>query len=223
MAELTFLGHAAFRLSDDAREKLLFDPFITGNPLAPVKIDEVKADYILISHGHDDHLGDACEIAKKNDATIISTAEVAELVRGKGLNAHAQHLGGRHKFPFGSVKLTLAFHGAGVPGGHACGFVIDYYGKNVYFAGDTALFSDMKLIGELDEIDLALLPIGDNFTMGIDDAVIAASFLKAKVVIPYHYNTWPVIEANPDEFKKKVESETGSSCVILAPGGSYNL
>lgn len=223
MAEITFLGHAAFRLQEEGKETLIFDPFVTGNPLAPLKLEEIKADYILVSHGHFDHLGDAYKIAEKSEATIISTAEIAKQAGEKGLKAHAQHIGGRHRFPFGSVKLTLAFHGSGIPGGHACGFVVDYYGKVIYFAGDTGLFGDMKLIGELDTLDYALLPIGDNFTMGIDDAVMAVTFLKAKTVIPYHYNTWPLIEVDPHEFKQKVEAKTGSKCVILPPGESYEF
>lgn len=221
MAEITFLGHAAFRLRDAGKETLLFDPFVSGNPQAPLKLEEISADYILVSHGHFDHLGDAYIIAENSGATIIATAEIAGQAGEKGLNAHAQHIGGRHSFPFGSVKLTLAFHGSGIPGGHACGFVVEYYGKKIYFAGDTGLFGDMKLIGELDALDYALLPIGDNFTMGIDDAVMAASFLKAITVIPYHYNTWPLIEVDPQEFKRKVEENTGSTCVVLPPGESY--
>jgi L-ascorbate metabolism protein UlaG (beta-lactamase superfamily) len=220
MAEITFLGHAAFRLQEEGKGTLIFDPFVTGNPLAPLKLEAINADYILVSHGHFDHLGDAYKIAEKSGATIISTAEIAKQADEKGLKAHAMHIGGRHRFPFGSVKLTLAFHGSGIPGGHACGFVVDYYGKIIYFAGDTGLFGDMKLIGELDVLDYALLPIGDNFTMGIDDAVMAVSFLKAKTVIPYHYNTWPLIEVDPQEFKQKVEEKTGSRCIILPPGES---
>ncbi|OPL14762.1 MAG: metal-dependent hydrolase [Firmicutes bacterium ML8_F2] len=221
MPILTFLGHAAFRLRDKGKETLLFDPYITGNPQASMKLEEIGADYILVSHAHFDHLGDTYEIAKREEATIISTAEIAGQAGENGLAAHGQHLGGRHQFQFGTVKLTLAFHGSGIPGGHACGFVVDYYGKKIYFAGDTALFSDMKLIGELDSLDLALLPIGDNFTMGIDDAVMAASFLQAREVIPFHYNTWPLIEADPEEFKKKVEDKTGSKCIVLSPGEQH--
>jgi len=221
MPELTFWGHASFLLSEKGGDSLVFDPFITENQLAPIKLEEVKANYILVSHAHWDHLGDAYEIARRNGAIIVSSSEIARKAAADGLNAHAQHLGGRSFHPFGSVKLTLALHGAGIEGGHACGFVVDYYGKNVYFAGDTGLFSDMKLIGELDPLDVALLPIGDNFTMGIDDAVVAASFLEAKTVIPYHYNTWPLIEADPEVFKQKVEEKTGSECVILSPGKSY--
>ena len=223
MPELTFLGHASFLLEDSDKEKLLFDPYISENPAASVGVDDLKANYIMVSHGHADHLGDAHKIAQDNNATIVSSAEIARQAQGNGLNAHAQHLGGRHSYPFGSVKLTLAFHGAGIPGGHACGFVVDYYGKNIYFAGDTALFGDMKLIGELDSLDIALLPIGDNFTMGQEDAAIAASFLQAKIVIPYHYNTWPLIETDPQEFKKKVESETDSQVVVLDPGEKYTF
>lgn len=223
MSVITYLGHACFLVEEGEQEKLLFDPFISNNPQAPVKPEEVRASYILVSHAHFDHLGDAYNIARANGATIIATAEVAAAAEEQKVSAHAQHIGGRHRFPFGSVKLTPALHGAGIPGGLACGFLVEYYGKKIYFAGDTGLFGDMKLIGELEKPDLALLPIGDNFTMGIDDAVVAASFLKAPVVIPYHYNTWPLIEADPGEFKTKVEQKTGSQCVILQPGEKYEL
>lgn len=223
MPKFTFVGHACFFLEDEGKETLLFDPFLKDNPHTKLEPEQVKADFILVSHAHFDHLGETYEVAANNNATIISTAEIAMEAQGKGFNAHPLHIGGKRGFPFGWVKATPAFHGAGIPGGHACGFVVNYYGRNIYFAGDTGLFSDMKLIGELHPLEMALLPIGDNFTMGIDDAVVAASFLKAKLVIPYHYNTWPLIEADPQEFKKKVEEKTGSKCIVIPPGNSYNF
>jgi L-ascorbate metabolism protein UlaG (beta-lactamase superfamily) len=223
MPRLTFLGHACFLLEEKDREALLFDPFITGNPAARAQPGEIRADFILVSHAHGDHLGDAYAIAARNDALIISTSEIAEAARGEGCRAHGLHIGGSHRFSFGSVKAALAFHGAGIPGGHACGFLVEYGGKKIYFAGDTGLFGDMRLIGELNALDLALLPIGDNYTMGIDDAVVAASFLKARQVIPYHYNTWPLIEADPQLFKEKVERQTETGCIILQPGETHNF
>jgi L-ascorbate metabolism protein UlaG (beta-lactamase superfamily) len=222
MAVITFLGHACFLLTEEGKETLLFDPFIKENPFTALTAEQVKADYILVSHGHFDHIGEAYEIAEANKATIISTAEISFDAQGKGLKAHPMNIGGKFNFPFGWVKVTLAFHGSGIAGGHACGFIVNYYGKNIYFAGDTGLFSDMKLIGDT-PLDLALLPIGDNFTMGIDDAVLAASFLNAPIVIPYHYNTWPIIEADPEEFKKKVDTKTHSKCVIIPAGETYTF
>ncbi len=223
MPKLTFLGHACFLLAEEGKETLVFDPFLKDNPQATLKPEEVKASYVLVSHGHFDHLGEAYEIASANKAMIISTSEISSDAQEKGLSAHPLNIGGKYKFPFGWVKITLAFHGSGIAGGHACGFVVNYYGKNIYFAGDTGLFSDMKLIGELTPLDVALLPIGDNYTMGIDDAVISASFLNAPTVIPCHYNTWPLIEADPEEFKKKVEEKTNSRCIVLTPGESWSF
>lgn len=219
--KLTFLGHACFLLEGEEQETLLFDPFITGNPAAKIDPADIKASYILISHAHGDHLGDAYDIAARNDGLIISTAEIADAAKGKGCRAHALHIGGGYRFSFGSVKATLALHGSGIPGGHACGFIVEYGGKKIYFAGDTGLFGDMRLIGELNTLDLALLPIGDNYTMGIEDAVVAASFLKARQVIPFHYNTWPVIEADPYLFKEKVEHRTETRCIVLQPGETH--
>lgn len=221
MPTVTFIGHAGFKLEDEGKETLLFDPFLTENPQAPVTPEQLKGDYILLSHAHFDHKGDAYSIAKANDSMIISTADIAADAAGQGINSHGLNIGGKFSFPFGWVKCTQALHSAGIAGGIACGFVVNYGGKSIYFAGDTGLFSDMKLIGELTPLDVALLPIGDNFTMGIDDAVIAASYLQAKTVIPYHYNTWPLVEADPQEFKEKVETKTGSKCVIIAPGESH--
>ncbi|MEW5919822.1 MAG: metal-dependent hydrolase [Bacillota bacterium] len=222
MPKLTFLGHACFLLEDEGKETLLFDPFLQENPQAPLPPDQVKADYILLSHAHFDHRGQAYAIARAGKGMIITTADIAEDAAEQGLNSHGLNIGGKFNFPFGWVKCTQALHSAGIAGGVPCGFVVNYSGKNIYFAGDTGLFSDMKLIGELNPLEIALLPIGDNYTMGIDDAVIAASYLQARTVIPYHYNTWPLIAADPQEFKDKVEAKTGSSCVIIAPGKSYS-
>ena len=223
MAEITFLGHASFLLKEKNKDILLFDPFIRENPSCSFIVEEIKADYILVSHGHFDHLGDSYEIARVNNSTIISTAEIVGEAEKNGLNAHPLHLGGKQNFPFGWVKATLAFHGSGIAGGHACGFLVNYYNKNIYFAGDTALFKDMELIGDKVPLDIALLPIGDNFTMGIDDAVTAAYYLQAKIVIPYHYNTWPLIEVDEEDFKRKLENTTSSQCIILHPGQNYQF
>jgi L-ascorbate metabolism protein UlaG (beta-lactamase superfamily) len=221
MPKLTFIGHACFKLEDEEKESLLFDPFLQENPQAPLSPEQVQADYILLSHAHFDHRGDAYRIAAASKAMLVSTADIAADAQQQGINSHGLNIGGKFNFSFGWVKCTQALHSAGIAGGIACGFVVNYGGKNVYFAGDTGLFSDMKLIGQLTPLDLALLPIGDNYTMGIDDAVIAASFLQAKTVIPYHYNTWPLINADPQEFKEKVEAKTKSQCIIIAPGESY--
>jgi len=223
LTKITFLGHACFLVEAEGKETLLFDPFLKENPLAPRQPEQIKTDYILVTHAHFDHLGETYEIAAANEATIISTPEITTVAQEKGLNAHPLNVGGKFDFPFGWVKATPALHSAGIAGGTPCGFVIHYHGQNIYFPGDTGLFSDMKLIGELTPPDLALLPIGDNYTMGIDDAVVAASFLKAPLIIPYHYNTWPLIAADPQEFKKKVEEKTDSQCQILAPGASCSF
>ena len=222
MVQLKFLGHACFQLNNGGTS-IIFDPFLSGNPYQIAGPDQVKANYVLVSHGHFDHLGDAISIAKANDATVISTAEIAGLCGEQGCKSHAMHLGGKRDFDFGSVRLTLAFHGAGVPGGHACGFVVNFYGKTVYFAGDTALFGDMALIGRLENIDYALLPIGNNFTMGPDDAVEAVNMLKPKHVVPMHYNTWPVIEQDPEQFKAKVETRLNVPVTIVKPGETITL
>lgn len=222
MNKLKFYGHACFTLQNE-KTTLLFDPYLTGNPFNIATKDEVNANYILLSHAHFDHLGDSVEIAKRCDATIISTAEVCHLVGKDGCHTHAMHIGGKKSFPFGSVRVTLAFHGSGVPGGHACGFVVNFAGTNIYFAGDTGIFGDMELIGKLEKLDYALLPIGNNFTMGIEDAAIAADMLKATTVIPIHYNTWPLIAQKPEEFKQLVEKNTSSKVAIVKPGETISL
>ena len=212
-----YIHHSAFTFSD-GKTTLLFDPYLEGNPEG-LTAGDIKADYIFISHAHGDHLGDAYEIAKRNDALIISTAEIAHDAETHGCRAHAMHLGGTFAFPFGRVRITPAFHGSGIAGGHACGFIVDFHGAKFYYAGDTALFSDMQLLQKLDSFRYALLPIGGNFTMDPKDAAKAAAFLKAPVVLPIHYNTWPVIAQDPVPFQREVEAAVpGTKVVLIQPG-----
>lgn len=225
MLKLTYYGHSVFLL-DDGKSKVIIDPFLDGNPVATVKPTDVTVDYVVVTHAHGDHLGDAISIAKRCDATIIAVNEIVEYVKSKGAKGHNMHIGGGVKLPFGRVKLTIAHHGSvtpdGVYGGSPAGALITMDGKTVYHTGDTALFYDMKLIGEMNPIDVMLCPIGDNFTMGIDDAVRAVELVRPKFVIPMHYNTWPVIAANPDEFIEKVASK-GFKGKVLRVGDSYEL
>ena len=221
MTVLHYIHHAAFSLND-GKTTLLFDPYLENNPEG-LSSGDLKADYIFISHFHGDHVGEAYAIAKRTEALIITTAEIANDAKAHGLNAHAMHIGGSHEFPFGKVKLTLAFHGSGIAGGHACGFIVHFDGSVFYFAGDTGLFADMELIGKRNAIDYAFLPSGDTFTMGPDDAAYAAGLLKAKTVIPIHYNTWPLIDQDPEEFKNVVEKETSSKVLIVPCGTRVDL
>lgn len=220
-AKFHYINHACFMIEKN-NSAIIFDPFLDGNPEG-LQANDIKVDYIFISHGHFDHLGSAFEIAKNCDATIISTAEICGLAEAAGCKAHAMHLGGTFMFPFGKVRVAMAFHGSGVPGGHACGFVVDFYGTKVYFAGDTALYSDMQLLPQLDAFDYAVLPIGGNFTMDPKDAAIAAKFLQAKYVIPVHYNTWPPITQDVDAYKADVEETTSSKVLIVKPGETIEL
>jgi L-ascorbate metabolism protein UlaG (beta-lactamase superfamily) len=227
--KISYLGHACFML--EGNKTIIIDPFLSGNPLAAKKPEEIKVDYILVSHGHGDHLGDAIEIAKRSAGTIITSNELAVYCGRKGAKVHKMHLGGAYDFGGLKVKLTPAWHGSAVVDdrdiiytGVPCGFLIWMDGLCIYHAGDTALFGDMdKVIGKYNKIDLALLPIGDNFTMGPEDAVIAAGWLGAKTVIPMHYNTWPLITQDPNLFKKSVEANTTSKCVVLKPGENMDL
>ena len=220
-AKYHFINHACFTIEKN-NSTIIFDPFLDGNPEG-LEAKDIKVDYIFVSHAHFDHIGNAFEIAKANDATIISTAEICYLAEENGCKAHAMHLGGTYKFPFGKVRLTLAFHGSGIPGGHACGFVVDFYETKFYFAGDTALFSDMQLLPQLDAFDYAILPIGGNFTMDPKDAALAAKFLGAKYVIPVHYNTWPPIAQDVEAYKADVEATTSSKVLVVKPGETIEL
>lgn len=225
MIKFNYYGHSCFML-DTGKEKLLFDPFITYNPLAKITVDEIQCDYILVSHAHDDHYGDTSEIAQKTGATVISTSEVLGKLPEGYSHVHGMNLGGSFNFPFGRVTMVPALHSAGVAGGIPCGFVVqfnDEYDTVIYFAGDTALFSDMKLIGEKQKIDYAILPIGDNYTMGAKDAAKAMQLLNAKNAIPIHYNTWPVIAEKPETFKAYAESIAQGKVFIVNSGETLDL
>lgn len=220
--KLTYYGHSTFMLSN-GEISIVFDPFFNGNTWEKAKPEDIKCQYIFISHGHGDHYGDADLIGKANDALVISTAEVAHKAEEAGLKAHAMHLGGKHDFEFGSIRLTPAFHGAGIPGGHAAGVIVTFYGKTLYFAGDTAFFSDMQYLNRFGQLDYALLPIGDNFTMGPEDALLAASLIKADVTIPIHYKTWPVIDKDPDAFVAELKAKHNQKGLVVEPGSTITL
>lgn len=209
MVNIKYFGHSAF-LVESGDFSIAIDPFITGNPVAKAEAKDIKCNYIIVTHAHGDHLGDAIELAKQNDALVIANNELANYLAKFGIKVHNMHIGGGFNFPFGRVKLTIAHHGSSDGEGNCIGaptgVVLSIDGKNIYHCGDTGLFYDMKLIGEMNAIDLMLAPIGDNFTMGIDDAVKATQFVNPKMVVPMHYNTFPVIEVNPQEFKNKVEA-----------------
>ncbi len=225
--KLTFHGHATFSLDVDGTH-IVVDPFFApNNPAAQKTAVEIAADYILQTHGHGDHIADTVPLAKRTGALVIANFEIANWLNGKGVEkTHAQHLGGGFHHPIGYVKMTPALHGSGLPdgsyGGMPGGFLLYIQDKVIYFAGDTAVFSDMKLIGDAG-LDLAVLPIGDNFTMGPDDALLAIKFLRPKAVIPCHYNTWPPIEQNAHAWADRVRAETEATPVVLQAEESYTL
>ncbi|MGB0522043.1 MAG: metal-dependent hydrolase [Flammeovirgaceae bacterium] len=225
--KVTYYGHASFSVEVSGKT-LFFDPFISPNELAKgVDISQLKADYVLITHGHGDHVADVETIAKQNDSTLISNFEIISWFGEKGLEkGHPMNHGGQASFDFGTVKYVNAVHSStlpdGSPGGHPGGFIVRTSAGNFYFAGDTALTYDMKLIGEYEQIDFAILPIGDNFTMGIDDAVIAADFINCDKIIGMHYDTFPYIVINHDEAKKKFH-DAGKELILLDIGEGIDL
>jgi L-ascorbate metabolism protein UlaG (beta-lactamase superfamily) len=224
--KITWYGHAALGLETGGYH-LLVDPFLTGNPAASIQADKVPADFILITHGHGDHVGDTLQIAKRTGALVISNFEIANWINNKGPRTHGQHLGGGFKHPFGYLKLTLALHGSTMPdganGGNPAGFLLTTNdGKKIYMAGDTGLFGDMSLIGE-EGIDLAVIPIGDNYTMGPDDALRAVKLLHPKHVIPIHFDTFDLIHQDAKAWAGRVEKETGVKVHLLKPGESFEL
>lgn len=224
--KLTWYGHATMQL-DVNDTKLLIDPFFSGNPAASTTAEAVDADYILISHGHGDHVGDAVDIAKRTGAMVISNFEIINWFAAQGIsNGHAQHLGGGHEHPFGYLKLTFAIHGSALPdgsdGGNPAGFLLTADGRKIYLACDTGLFGDMRLIGD-EGIDLAVVPIGDNFTMGPDDAIRAVNLIRPHTVIPVHYGTWELIAADAGAWAERVATETAAKAHVLKPGESFSL
>ncbi|HLR08400.1 MAG TPA: metal-dependent hydrolase [Bacillota bacterium] len=219
--QVSYHGHSIVRVKTEDHT-ILIDPFITGNELTDLDAETVEADVILLTHGHNDHVGDTEQIAKRTGALVVAPNELAVYLGRKGLNTHPMNLGGSYDFDFGRVKYTHAFHGSsyeeedgtfiytGMPGG----ILLTIDGKTIYHLGDTGLFSDLKMIGDMHDIDVAFVPIGDNFTMGPDDALIAADWIKAKTIVPVHYNTFPVIKQDPEAFASKVKTGEGRAMKV---------
>jgi L-ascorbate metabolism protein UlaG (beta-lactamase superfamily) len=229
MPKLTFVGHATFLLEDDAGNVVAIDPFITGNPVATISAEDVKPNTILLTHAHNDHVGDTVELAKRTNAKTVAIVELADWLETQGApEVVGINHGGTTAFAGGTVKMVPAWHTSSyhdgekrVAHGVPAGLIVRFGGRTFYFAGDTALFGDMRLIGD-EGVDVAILPIGDHFTMGPDDAARAAEFVAAKTVIPCHYNTFPPIKQDPEVFRAKVAKRAPQSkVVILAPGESY--
>ena len=226
--DIRFLGHGCFELSD-GDTVVLIDPFLTGNPKAPVEASDLEPTHIFLTHGHADHYGDIVDIAKRTGALVVAIKEVADEIAGQGVeNVAEPNIGGTVEFEGGWVRLTPAWHTGTTPNGTVhtpAGLVVDLGGKTVYHVGDTGLFSDIRLPGERDQLDAALVCIGGHYTMDRHDAAIASEWIGAPVVIPCHYDTFPSIETDAQAFKSDVEERTGgkTSVEVLEPGGTYSL
>lgn len=223
--EIRFLGQSCFELTE-GETRVLIDPFLTGNPKAAVAADDVDPTHILLTHGHADHYGDTVEIAKRTGAQVIAIVELANEIAGKGVeNIVDPNLGGTVELPGGWVRLVPAWHTAVTADGTThtpAGLVVKLGETTIYHLGDTCLFSDLALPGKRDDLDVALINIGGHYTMDRHDAVAAAELVGAKTVIPCHYDTFPPIETDAEEFKRDVEANTSSSVVILQPGETYS-
>jgi L-ascorbate metabolism protein UlaG (beta-lactamase superfamily) len=218
---VTFLGHAGFLLSDGTHT-LALDPFLTGNPQAVHKAEDISCDFIALTHGHADHVGDTLDLAKKHGATVVAAFELGEYLQGQGVeNVEPANPGGKVETPFGWVALTQAFHSSSYDGkymGQPCGVVVHMGGQTFYHCGDTALFGDMKLLGEIYKPDVAAIPAGDRFTMGPELATKAAELIKPKIAIPIHWGTWPLLKDNVDDFKP-----SGVEVKVLKAGESFDI
>lgn len=225
--KLIFHGHSCVEIQLNNGKNILIDPFITGNPVSDLVSDEVKTDVLLVTHGHSDHVGDMIPIGKKNEALIVGIVEIANFAAKQGVSSHGMNLGGKHDFDFGRVQLVPALHSSGYDYqgetlymGEPAGIIFQAEGKTIYHAGDTAVFSDMSLLDKLYSIDVAFLPIGDNFTMGPDEAVLAAEYINAKTVVPIHYNTFDLIRQDASAFVKRLRAGTGK---VMMVGDSIEL
>lgn len=225
--KLIYHGHSCIEIQLADGTNLLIDPFITGNPVSDLIAEKVKTDVILVTHGHDDHVGDTVSIAKKNEALVVGIVEIANFVAKQGISSHGMNLGGKHDFSFGRVQLVPALHSSGYDYqgetlymGEPAGIIFQAEGKTIYHAGDTALFTDMKLLNVFYDIDMAFLPIGDNFTMGPEEARIAAEYIQAKTVVPIHYNTFDLIRQDASAFVDRLRTGTGK---VMLVGDSIEL